>query len=139
DGGPGVQIAFPAAVHRRVADHQRRRLRGPELHGVILSGLSEQDVCLFSACPVRGVGDHVVACEQRRQPAAVATIDGCSACMSLIEPLRAAARTWQESPRARKVSARGPRILEDPVHKTLLLSINALCASIVWAQAPAAA
>src|SRR5206468_5929709 len=49
DGSPGVQIAFPAAVHWRVADHQRRRLRGPELHGVILSGLSEQAVYPFSA------------------------------------------------------------------------------------------
>src|SRR5205814_647625 len=53
------------------------------------------------------------------------------------QSLRAAARTWQESPRASNVSTRGPPILEDPLHKTLLLSINALCASIVWAQAPA--
>src|SRR6267143_7324917 len=44
--------------------------------------------------------------------------------------------TWRESPRAGNVSARGPRILEDPLHKTLLLSINALYASVVWAQAP---
>src|SRR5207249_2034641 len=29
-----------------------------------------------------------------------------------------------------------PTHTEDPLHKTLLLSINAFCASIVWAQAP---
>src|SRR5207245_9049989 len=82
DGGPGLQIAFPAAVHWRVADRQRHRLRGPELHGVILSGLSGQGVYLFSACPVRGAGDHVVAREQRRQPTGVGTIGGRPAWMS---------------------------------------------------------
>src|SRR5438132_14263061 len=76
DGGPGVPIAFPAAVHWRVADHQWRRLRGPELHGVIVSGLSEQGVYLVSACAVRGAGDHVVARDQRRQPTGIGTIAG---------------------------------------------------------------
>src|SRR6266851_3753060 len=42
----------------------------------------------------------------------------------------------RESPPASNVSAPGSRILEDPLHKILLLSINALYASVVSAQAP---
>src|SRR2546422_8655957 len=102
DGGPGVQIAFPAAVHWRVADRQRRRLRGPELHGVILSGLSGQGVYLFSACPVRGAGDHVVARDQRRQPTGVGTIGGPPACMSR------SSRPYFPNPSKRDASSRPP-------------------------------
>src|SRR5438105_1649671 len=42
-------------------------LHRPEPHGALLSGLSGQGVCLFSARPVRGAGDHVVARIQGRQ------------------------------------------------------------------------
>jgi len=53
-----------------------------------------------------------------------------------LEPCRAA-RTWQERPSASNISARGPRTLEDPLRTSPVLAINALCASTVWAQAPA--
>src|SRR5207253_676313 len=50
-----------------VADPQRRRLPRPAPHGALLSGLSGQGVCLFSARPVRGAGDRVVARIEGRQ------------------------------------------------------------------------
>ena len=69
-GNPRVQVAFSAAVPRRVARHQRPRLPDHELYGhTPVAALPAKSFHLFAACPRRRAGAHAMARDQGREAA----------------------------------------------------------------------
>ena len=66
---PCVQVALPAPLPGRLADHQRLRLSGHELYGLTVAAIRGYGLQHRLPRPPRRDGDHAVARDQGRQAA----------------------------------------------------------------------
>src|SRR6266550_9523963 len=86
--GACVQVAFPAAVPRSLACHQRLRLCDPQLYGRTVTAISAEGVSPLPARPLRRTGVHALARDQRRQATSTKHKPIVSVCLLTLSLMR---------------------------------------------------